>query len=144
MSAKKYIKYFSVTTRIYSWKSKQISKESIENITKSDNNFARTFVNHHLLPDINFNGHCLINNNISIPKKVINLYIPYLLSPCLRNLNTNFTLNNSLFGSVSPAKNTDSDKYKCSGYGIGLDSRSEFSFTDGGVWKKMSLFLELI
>ena len=25
--------------------------------------------NHHLLPDMNFNGHCLIKNNISIPKK---------------------------------------------------------------------------
>ena len=51
-----------------------MSKEHIENITKSDSNFAPTFVDHHLLPDINFNGHCLINN-ISSPKKVINLYI---------------------------------------------------------------------
>ena len=31
-----------------------------------------------LLPDINFNGNCLINN-ISIPKRVINLYIFYIL-----------------------------------------------------------------
>ena len=38
----------------------------------------KTFVNHHLLSDINFNGHCLININISIPKKVINLYISYI------------------------------------------------------------------
>ena len=30
---------------------------------------------HHLLPDINFNEHCLIKNNILITKKVINLYI---------------------------------------------------------------------
>ena len=49
-----------------------MSEESIENITKSDSNFAPTFVDH-LLPDMNFNGHCLIKNNISIPKKVINL-----------------------------------------------------------------------
>ena len=27
-----------------------------------------TFINHHLLADINFNGHCLINNSIPIPK----------------------------------------------------------------------------
>ena len=33
-----------------------------------------------------FNGHCLIKN-ISIPKKVINLYISYKLNPQLRNLN---------------------------------------------------------
>ena len=36
----------------------------------------------------------MINNNISVPKKVINLFISYMLSPCLRNLNTYFTLNN--------------------------------------------------
>ena len=52
-----------------------MSEESIEKITKSDSHFAPTFVDHHLLPDMNFNGHYLIKNNISIPKKVINLYI---------------------------------------------------------------------
>ena len=40
-------------------------KESIENITKSDSNSATTFVDHHALPDINFDGHCLIKNNNS-------------------------------------------------------------------------------
>ena len=49
--------------------------------TKSDSNFAPTFVDHHLLRDINFNGHCLIKNSISIPKKVIHLYICYTLNP---------------------------------------------------------------
>ena len=44
-----------------------MSEENIENITKTDSNFALAFVDHHVLPDINFNGHCLINNNISIP-----------------------------------------------------------------------------
>ena len=39
-----------------------MSEENIENITRSDSNFAPTFVDHHVLPDINFNGHCLINN----------------------------------------------------------------------------------
>ena len=67
--AKEYIKYFSGTTRIDLWKSK-----NIEHITKSESNFAPTFVDHHVLPDINFNGHCLINN-IYIPKKGICIYI---------------------------------------------------------------------
>ena len=48
-----------------------MSEESIENITKSDSNFAPTFADHHSLPNLNFNGHCLIKNNISIPKKSI-------------------------------------------------------------------------
>ena len=74
---KKYIKYFSGTTQIESWKSNGMSEEIIENITKSDSNFAPNFADHHLLPDMNFSGHCLIKNKISIPKKVIDLYISY-------------------------------------------------------------------
>ena len=58
--AKKYIKYFSDTTRTDSWKSYGMPQENIENIIKSDRSFVSTFVDHHLLPDINFNGHCLI------------------------------------------------------------------------------------
>ena len=46
-----------------------MSEENIEKITKSEINFAPASVDHHLLSDINFNGHCLIKNNISIPKK---------------------------------------------------------------------------
>ena len=77
----KYIKYFHGNTQIYSWKPNGMSEGSIENITKPDSSFAPTFVDHQILPDINFNGHCLIKNNISIPKKVINLYISYTLGP---------------------------------------------------------------
>ena len=47
-----------------------MSEENIENITKSDSNFAPTFLDHHLIPDLNFNEHYLINN-FYIPKKVI-------------------------------------------------------------------------
>ena len=80
LPGKKYIKYFSGTTRIESWKSNGISEENIENITKLDSNFAPIFVDHHFLPDINFNGHYLIKNNTSIPEKVINLYFSYTLT----------------------------------------------------------------
>ena len=58
--------YFSGTTRIDWWKTNGMPDEYIEIITKSDSNFAQTFVDHHVLT--NFNGHCLINN-IYIPKK---------------------------------------------------------------------------
>ena len=139
---KKYITYFSGTTRIDSWKYNEGSEENIENITESDSNFAPSFVDHILLPDIDFNGHCLINN-ISIPKKVINLYISYTLNLQLINLNTDFTLGNGLFGSVKLTKNADLDEYKNSGYGIGFDSRLEFSIQNGS-FGKMLLFLELM
>ena len=107
------------------WKSNGISEENIKNITKSDSNFAPTFVDHHVLLGINFNGHCLINN-IYVPKKVINIYISYALNPWLRNLNTDVTLRNCLLGFVKLTKNADPDEFKYSGYSIKSDSRSEF------------------
>ena len=106
-----------------------MSEENIENITKSDSNFAP-----------NFNGHCLMKNNFSVPNKVINLYISYTLGPRLRNLNTEFTLGNCLFGSVKLAKNADLDKYKYTGYGIGFGSHSEFLFTGGSYQKIVIIF----
>ena len=140
--ARKHIKHFHGTTQIYSWKSNGMSEESIENVTKSDSNFAETFVDHHSLPNIKFNGYCLVKN-ISIPKNIINLYISYRLGPQLRSSNTDFTLSNyCLFGYVKLTKNADLDKYTYTGYGIGFDSLSEFSFTDA--MEKISVLLELI
>ena len=91
---------------------------------------------------MNFNGHCLIKHYISIPKKVINLYISNTLSMQLRNLNTDFTLGSSLFGSVKLTRNAHLDKYKYTDYGIDFDSRSEFLFIEGSCGKNV-IFLEL-
>ena len=110
--ATKYIKYFSFATRIGLWKSNEMSEENIKNITEWDKSFAPALVDHHVLSHINVNGHCLIHNKISITIKVINLCISYILNPFLRNLNTDFTLNNYLFGSVNLTKNAYPDKYK--------------------------------
>ena len=63
---KKYIKYFTSTTQVESWKSNGMSGEGIENITQTDGNFAPTFVDNHLLPDMNFNGHCLLKEYFSL------------------------------------------------------------------------------
>ena len=117
-----------------------MSEESIGNITKSGSNFAPTFVDHHVLADINFDRHCLVKKNIFIPEKVINLYISYTLGLQLRNLNTDFTLCNCLFGSVNLTKNADLDKYKNSEYGIGFDSGSEFSLSDDSIGKNVNIF----
>ena len=111
-------------------------------MTKSESDFAPTFIDRHVLPNINFNGHCLINN-IYIPKKVINLYVSYTPTPWLRNLNTDFTLKNCWFGSIKLTKKADLDKYKYSGYHIGFDSRSEVWSTDESMGKNVTIF-ELI
>ena len=53
LPAKRYIKCFSGTTRIDSRKSDEILEKNIKNITRSGSNF----VDHHILPNININGH---------------------------------------------------------------------------------------
>ena len=84
--------------------------------------------------------HCLVTNKISIPKKVIPLLISYILNLWLKNSNTDFILNNCLFGSVKLTKNADLDKYKYKGYGIVFDFRAKFSFTDERLGKKAAIF----
>ena len=100
--------------------------------------FAPTWINYYLLPVIKFNGHCLINDNISILRKVIKLYISYIIDTYARDVNTTFTLGYYLFGSVKLTKNTDPDKCKYSSYSIGLDSCSEFPLTESSISKKLT------
>ena len=63
-------------------------------------------------------------------KKIINIYIVYDLQSNL-NHNPDFTLENCLFGAVRVTKNTDVDKYKDSGYGIGFDGKRVFTHPAG-------------
>ena len=46
----------------------------------------------------------------------------------------NFTLENSLFGAVKVTKNADFDKYKYSGYDIGLMQFEVFCYLIVAVW----------
>ena len=87
-----------------------MSEKNIENTTRSDINFAPTFNDHHLLSELTFNGHCLTKNNTSITKKAMNLYISYTLTPWLRNLKKDFTLNSCSFGPAKLTKNADPDR----------------------------------
>ena len=140
IQAKKYVKYFSWTTQTNSWKSNGILEENIENTTKSDSSLAPTFADYHVLTEINFNGHCLINNNISVPKKVINVNISYITNQWSRDLNTYFKLGNCLFGSVELTKNTDPNRYKYCGYVVIFDSCLKSSFTNGSMRRNIIIF----
>ena len=81
-----------------------------ENLTTSDIHFTPTLLNQYPFPDAKFNGQCLINNNFFTHGEVLSLYMSYTLDPWSRDLNTDFTLNNCLFGSVELTKNAD--RYK--------------------------------
>ena len=73
-------------------------------------------------------------------KNVVNSYVSYELDTWSRDLNTDFTLGNCLFGAVKLTKNADPDNYKYSSYGIGFDSCSRFSWTDGRWGKNVIIF----
>ena len=51
------------------------------------------------------------------------------------------TLKGCLFGAITFTKNADIDKYKYSGYGIGFDRRSIFSFSSGGFGQNKLIFV---
>ena len=50
------------------------------------------------------------------------------------------TVKNCLFGEVTLTKNADIEKYGYSGFGIGFDRRSSFSFPGGGFGQKVLIF----
>ena len=54
--------------------------------------------------------------------------------------NNDLTLKNFLFGAVTLTKNVDIDKYGYSGYGIGFDRRSSFTFPGGGFGQNVLMF----
>ena len=54
--------------------------------------------------------------------------------------NNDPTLKNCLFGAVTLTKNAAIDKYKYSGYGIGFDRRSSFSFPSGRFGQNILIF----
>ena len=88
-----YVNFFTNTSKILSWKSIGLLKESIENITTSNSNFDPTLFNYYPLPDIKFNRNWLINNN-DLSLDAVNLYVCYELNRYLRDLDTDFTLGN--------------------------------------------------
>ena len=73
------------------------------------------------------------------PKNVI-FFIVYELDSWPRDLNTDFTLGGCFFGGVKLIKNADPDKYVYSGYGIGLDTRIEYSLLGGSIGKSVFIF----
>ena len=118
----------TTTDYISSWKSKGLSDESIKPLTTSDNSLTPELNYYGTKTRVKFTGSCLKQPKISYTHgKVVNIYIVYELGASSSH-NNDPTLKNCLFGAVTLTKNTDIDKYKYSGYGIGFDRKSSFSF----------------
>ena len=72
------------------------------------------------------------NNDVIAGGPIVNTYIVYKTSP--KTVNSNFVFKNCLFGAIkiTSTTNSDTDKWQYSGYGIGFDSKGEFTHPDGG------------
>ena len=120
------------TDYVSSWKSKGLSAKTIKPPTTSDNSLTPAVSYYGTKTRVKFTGSCLKQSKISYTHgKVVNIYIVYELGASSSH-NNDPTLKNCLFGAVTLTKNADIDKYGYSGYGIGFDRRSSFSFPGGG------------
>ena len=72
--------------------------------------------------------------------KIVNIYIVYEINKKDSTTISDPTLENCLFGAVTLTKNVNIDKYGYSGYGIGFDRRSSFSFPGGRFGQNVLIF----
>ena len=137
----KYFKLNGNALYILSWKSKGLSSESIKQPTTSDNSLTPILNYYGTKTRVKFTGSCLKQSTISYTNgKIVNIYIVYELGASSSHVNDP-TLKNGLFGAVTLTKNADFDKYGYSGYGIGFDRRSSFSFPNGGYGQNIWIFI---
>ena len=89
---------------------------------------------------VKLTGSCLKQKKKSYThEKVVNIYIVYDLGASGSN-DSDPALKNCLFGAVTLTKNADIDKYEYSGYGIGYNRRSSFSFPGSGFGQNVLIF----
>ena len=85
------------------------------------------------LPELKNNGRMHVylqgnhfqQNNVIIPNN-INMYVVYKLNPISSTRNTDYTIQNALFGAMKITKNTDSSKNNYTGYGLYFHEGGEF------------------
>ena len=118
------------TDYVSSWQSKGLSAESIKPPTTSDNSLTPALSYYGTKTRVKFVGSCLKQPKVSYTHgKVVNIW--FLWTWCTSSHNNDPTLKNCLCA-VTLTKNADIDKYGYSGYEIGFDTRSSFSFPGGG------------
>ena len=133
----KYLKRSTKTDDVIEWKSKGLVDEIIK---PPDIRPAPTLGYDDKRMYLTFNGDCLKQDKFYYtPDNIINIYIVYDLTSTT-NYNPEFTLENCLFGSVKITKNTDANKYKCSGYGIGFDGKGFFTHPAGSFGNNATIF----
>ena len=132
---------FGLVFPVSEWESKGLSHRKSKPPYTASKSLSSKFTWNESRIRLKFEKSCLKQENKAFtPNNVVNLFIVHDLDAWSQKLNTDFTLKDRLFGAIKLTKNADLDKYKYSGYGIGFDSRSEFSLKDGNMGKSVIIF----
>ena len=124
----KYFKVIASGDYVSSSKSKGLSAETIKLPATSDNSLTPALSYYGVKTRVKFYGSCLKQPKVSYTHgTIVNICIVYELGASSSHDNDS-ALKNCLFGAVTLTKNADIDKYGYSGYGIGFDRKSSFSF----------------
>ena len=126
---------------VSSWKSKGLSTETITSLS-APNNFLNPSLNYlDTKIKVRFSGSCLKQDKITYThRKIVNIYIVYEINIKDSMTSSDPTLENCLFGAVTLNKNVNIDQYGYSGYGIGFDRRSSYSFPGNGFGQNILIF----
>ena len=126
---------------ILSWKSNGLYDETITPYPTSGNSLTPMVDHYGTRIRLQFNGSCLkqLNKLTYDYRHKVNVYIVYELGDSSSN-DSDHTLKNCLFGAVTLTKNADIEKYGYSGFGIGFDRRSSFSFPGNGFGQNVLIF----
>ena len=136
----RYFKIITNTKYISSWQCKGLSDKTIllpPTYSKSLNPLI-DYVGDKIT--LKFSGSCLKQPKISYTHgTIVNIYIAYELGSS-GSYDSEPTLKNCLFGAVTLTKNAHFDKYGYSGYRIGFDRKSSFSFPGGRHGQNVLIF----
>ena len=138
----KYFKIIAKKKYISSWQSKGLSDETIKPPATSDNSLTPLIDYRINKIRVKFTGSCLKQPKVSYTHAhgtIVNIYIVYEQGASSSH-NNDPRLQNCLFGAVILTKNADIDKYWYSGYGIGFDRKSSFTFPGGGFGQNVLIF----
>ena len=129
-----------VVDYVLSWQSKGLSNETIKSPTTYDKSLNPRLGYYGTKIRVQFTGSCLKQPQFMFThKKIVNIYIVYELGAST-SYSRDRTIKDCLFGAVTLTKNANIEKYKYSGYGIGFDRRSSFSFPSGRFGKNSLIF----
>ena len=125
----------NTSSKLTTWKSTGIDNLSANYDSKaiSDGTLLLPTLENYGRMSVKFNGNYFVQNKVLHPNNnnVINIYVAYKLDAIDNTRNTDYAIQNALFGAVKITKSSDISKNKYEGYGICFDEVG--TFTKGNI-----------